>query len=94
MDRDVVETDRSEFLGVGGADLRGSERQPTGVVAERSRPRVETRVPAVVVLGVVGQFVWCALGTEVVGVRASSVVALVRRGDDRCEQLALLPRQR
>ena len=45
-------------------------------VAERSSSRLEVRLP-VIVSGMVRKLVWGALVTEVVGVRASSVVALV-----------------
>ena len=48
---------------------------------------------AVVVHRVLGQLIGCALGTEVVRVRAQSVVALVRGRDDDGEQLALGPRE-
>jgi hypothetical protein len=37
----------------------------------------------------IGQLVGCALGTEVVGVRANSVVTVVRARDDDREELPL-----
>jgi hypothetical protein len=42
---------------------------------------------------VLGQLFGCALGTEVVCVRANSVVAVVRPRDDDCEELALGARE-
>ena len=54
--------------------------------------RLEPRL-AVVVRGVFGQLVGGALGTEVVCVRANSVVAVVRPRDDDGEELALGPRE-
>jgi hypothetical protein len=39
------------------------------------------------------QLVECALGTEVVCVRANSVVAVVRPRDDDCEQLTFGTRE-
>jgi hypothetical protein len=71
-------------LGRGGRD----ERELDGKVAERPDGRREVGLP-VVVGGVVRELGWCALGTEVVGVRADSVVAVVRARDDHREQLAL-----
>jgi len=63
-----------------------------GEVAERALTRRELRLP-VVVRGVSRKLVCGALGTEVVGVRARSVVAvLLGRGDGR-EELALLTRE-
>ena len=76
MDRGVVDSLGAKSLGVVGPDRRRGERQLPGVVAERTRPRVQRRL-AVVVLGVCRKLVWGALVTEVVGVRAPSVVALV-----------------
>jgi hypothetical protein len=81
MDRDVAQAVAPEQLHVGGADRRRCEREPHGVVAQSAGARVEVGV-AVVVLGVPGQLFWCALVTEVVGVRPASVEALVRRRDD------------
>jgi len=68
---------RPQLVGVRRADLAGCERQLAGEVAEGQGARVEVGV-AVVVLRVRCELVWGALGTEVVGVRAPSVVALVR----------------
>jgi hypothetical protein len=36
-----------------------------------------------------GKLVWCVFGTEVVGMRLDSVVAVVRPGDDNGEELAV-----
>jgi hypothetical protein len=67
-------------------------RQPDGEVAERPNPRVEVGI-AVVVSGVLGQLLGCALCTEVVCVRVNSVVAVVRAGNDDGEKLPLCPRK-
>ena len=90
MDRSVVEAVRAQRVGVGGSDRGGLERQLSRVIAERARPGVEIGV-SVVVLRVGCQLVWGALGTEVVGVRAYSVVAVVCAGDDDGEELAVGP---
>jgi hypothetical protein len=82
VDRRVAQTVAAQQLDVACADFRGRERQLGGVVAERAGSWVEVCV-AVVVLGVVCKLLWSALVTEVVGVRAASVVALVRRRHDR-----------
>ncbi len=82
----------AEPVGVRGSHLARGERELAGVVAERPGAGVEVGF-AIVVLRVGRELVWGALGTEVVGVRASSVVALVRRRDNGGQQLALLPGQ-
>jgi hypothetical protein len=64
--------------------MRQSDRE----VAERPNPRVEIGV-SVVVSGVLGQLLGCALGTEVVCVRVNSVMAVIRAGDDDGEKLPL-----
>ena len=84
MDGLVFKTVSPQHVGVGETDLSGGERQLARVVAQSSQARIQVGI-AVVVLRVCCELVWCALGTEVVGMRAASVVALVRRGDDRCE---------
>ena len=73
------------------ADLGPREGELAGVVAERQRPGVEVTV-AVVVLGMRRKLVWGALGTEVVCMRANSVMAVVLTRDDDGEQLTLLAR--
>jgi hypothetical protein len=78
VDRRVVEPVGAKLVGVGGTDRCRSEGQLARVVAERPCPVVELRV-AVVVLGVRRKLVWGALVTEVVGVRAPSVITVVRR---------------
>ena len=92
VDRLVAEARGAQGLEVGRADRGGIARQRDGEVAERARP-VRQVAAAVVVCRVDGP-VCCALGTEVVGVRARSVVAGVRVRDDRREQLPLLTRER
>ncbi len=64
--------------------------QLDGEVAERALPGREFGLP-VVVCGVSRDLVCGALGTEVVGVRARSVVAVLLGRADGREQLALLP---
>ena len=77
-DRCVVEPVLAELRCVGSSHLGGRECQLPGVVAQRPGTGVDIGL-AIVVLGVGRELVWGALGTEVVGVRAPSVVALVRR---------------
>jgi hypothetical protein len=67
---------------------RGLMRQKHGEVAERADLWLQLRLP-VVVGGVLRQLVCCALGTEVVCVRANSVMAVVFAGNDHGEELAL-----
>ena len=85
VDRGVVEPDRTEPVRLGRPHRGGVERQLSRVVAKRSGAHIEIGCEPIIVFGVVGEFFWCALGTEVVGVRPSSVVAIVRRRDDRRE---------
>jgi len=63
-------------------------REFHGEVAQDSGTRLEVRLP-VVVGGVLGKLVWGALGTEVVGMRLDSVVAVIGPGDDDSEELAV-----
>lgn len=93
VDRGIVETHGPQRVGLGRADLRRRDGERACVVTQRPGARVEIGSTSVVVFGVVGELAWGALGTEVVGMRAASVVALVGRGDDRCQQLALLSRE-
>jgi hypothetical protein len=88
VDGGVSPAVRAEGVRVLSADGRGLERQLQREVAERADARLEIG-DAKVVQRVLGQLVGCALGTEVVGVRASSVVAVVRVRDDDREELAL-----
>jgi hypothetical protein len=57
-------------------------------VAESANPRFEVLV-AIVVGSVFGELLRGALGTEVVGVRPNSLVAVVRARDDHREELTL-----
>ncbi len=92
MDSDVAPAVRPQCLRVVAGDGRRLQGQPEREVAERADARLEAGRP-VVVQRVLRQLVGCALGTEVVGVRVSSVVAVVRRRDDDGEELALDPRE-
>ena len=88
----IVEPLCAEQVDVRLVDLGGEMGQLDREVAERPLARRELRLP-VVVLRVSCGLVVCALGTEVVCMRARSVVAVLRGRGDRREQLALLPRQ-
>jgi hypothetical protein len=66
----------------------GLVRQKHGEVAERADPGLELRLP-VVVSGVLRELVCCALGTEVVGMRTNSIMAVVRARNDDGEELSL-----
>ena len=66
MDRGIVEPHGAERLGLCCSYPRGVEGQHPCVVAEGVRPRIEIARLPVVMLGVVGQCFWGALGTEVV----------------------------
>jgi hypothetical protein len=63
---DVVLTDGGRLMG-----------HADGEVAERAPARLEIG-PAIVVSRMPCKLFWCALGTEVVCMRANSVVAVVR----------------
>jgi hypothetical protein len=78
---DVVRAD-------GGWRVRDLDRE----VAQYADARLEVRL-SIVVRGVLCELVRCALGTEVVCVRADSVVAVVGAGNDDREQLALDARE-
>jgi hypothetical protein len=67
-------------------------RQLDREVAERAFPRRELRL-SVVVSRVSRVLLFCALCTEVVGVRDRSVMAALRRGRDGRKQLALTARE-
>ena len=92
MDGGVAPAVRAKGLRVLRGDGRRLERQLQREVADRADARLEIG-GAIVVQRVLGQLVGCALGTEVVGMRASSVVAVVRVRDDNGEELALDPRE-
>jgi hypothetical protein len=92
VDGGVVETMAAERLDVGRRDGGRRTGELGGEVAQRACSRVERRRP-VVDGDLADELVGCALGTEVVGVGADSVVAVVLAGDDDREQLAL-PRLR
>jgi hypothetical protein len=68
----------------GGRLVRQRDRE----VTESANARLEFRLP-VVVRRMLGELVVCALGTEVVGMRTNSVVAVVRARDDNGEELPL-----
>jgi hypothetical protein len=63
-------------------------RQMDGEVAKRAHVLLEVGLP-VVVRCVLRELVWCALGTEVVGMRLNSVVAVVGARDDHREEFPL-----
>ena len=67
-------------------------RQLDREVAERTFPRRQVRLP-VVVRDMSCELVFGALGTEVVGVRYRSVMAVLSSGRDGREQLALTARE-
>jgi hypothetical protein len=66
----------------------GLVREPDREIAESPNAGLEIGL-SVVVRRMLRKLVVCALGTEVVGVRTDSVVAVVRTGDDEGEQLPL-----
>lgn len=88
VDAGVAPAVASKALGVSVGDRSGRVRELHCEVAQGSDPRLDIRCP-VVVRGVLGKLVWGALGTEVVGMRLDSVVAVVRPGDDDGEELAV-----
>src|SRR6185312_6703587 len=92
VDRRVAPALRAHGIDVCAHDLRRLERHLDGEVAQAAHARLEVRLP-VVVSGVLRQLVGCARGTEVVCVRANSVVAIVRARNDDRKQLALCPRE-
>jgi hypothetical protein len=92
VDGDVAPAVRAQAVRVPAGDRRRLERQLEREVAERADARLEVG-GSVVVQRVLGQLVGCALGTEVVGMRMSSVVAVVRGRDDDGQELALDPRE-
>jgi hypothetical protein len=65
VDGDVVESDGAERVRLGAAGAGGLERELDRELAERARASVEVGL-AEVVLGVGGEPLVCALGTEVV----------------------------
>jgi hypothetical protein len=77
VDRLVAPAVPAERVDIGLLGRGRDERQLDREVAERPDGRRQLGLP-VVVRGVVCEPVCCALGTEVVGVRADSVVAVVR----------------
>jgi hypothetical protein len=88
VDRGVAPPLAAQAPDVRLAYRRGLVRQEHGEVAERADPRLELR-PPVVVGGVLRELSCSALGTEVVGVRANSVMAVVRARNDDGEKLSL-----
>jgi hypothetical protein len=81
---------RAQRVDVRLVDSSRRVRELDREVAERPFPRGELGLP-VVVYRVSRQLLVCALGTEVVGVRAGSVVTAQLGGGDRRKQLALPP---
>jgi len=88
VDARVAPALASKVVGVSRRDRSRLVRELHGEVAQGMDPRLEIRLP-VVVRGMRGKLVWGALGTEVVGMRLDSVVAVVRPGDDDGEELAV-----
>jgi cell division septum initiation protein DivIVA len=88
VDARVAPAVASKDVGVSRRDRSRLVREFHGEVAQGMDPRLEIRLP-VVVLGVRGKLLWGALGTEVVGMCLDSVVAVVRPGDDDGEELAV-----
>jgi hypothetical protein len=92
VNRGIAPTEAAQAFDVvrpgGGWRMRDLDRE----VAERADVRLQVGLP-IVVGGVLRQFVRGALGTEVVGVRANSVVTVVgARNHDR-EELSLGARE-
>jgi hypothetical protein len=90
VDGGVVPAVRAQLVGVRRPDGRGLAGELDRVVAEGAN-RAGQVGPPVVVRRVRRQPLVCALSTEVVCMRANSVVAVVLARDDDGEQLALLP---
>ena len=88
VDARVAPALASKVVGVSRRDRSRLVRELYCEVAQRPDPRLDIRFP-VVVRCVRGKLVWNALGTEVVGMRLDSVVAVVRPGDDDGEELAV-----
>jgi hypothetical protein len=88
VDACVAPAVASKAVGVSRRDRTRLVRELDCEVAQRPDPRLDIRFP-VVVRGVRGKLVWGALGTEVVGMRLDSVMAVVRPGDDDGEELAV-----
>ena len=89
MDRRIVEAGGAQRLHGVPAGRGWTESQLHGEVAERPGAPIEVGA-SVVVLRVARELFVCALCTEVVCMRARSVMALVGAGDDDREQFALL----
>jgi hypothetical protein len=88
MDRGIAPPLGPQPLDPRIADRSRLMSQLHGEVAERAHARLEVG-PPIIVRCVLRELVWCALGTEVVCVRANSVVAVVGAGDDDREELPL-----
>ena len=91
MDRGVVPAVRAQLVCVGRSDLGRSTGELDGVVAQGADRGGQVR-PAVIVRRMAGKRLVCALSTEVVCMRANSVMAVVLTRDDDGEQLTLLAR--
>ena len=89
VDGGVVPAVPAQLVGVGGSDAGRRAGELDRIVAQ-SADRGGEIGQAVVVRRLVGERLVCALCTEVVCVRADSVVAVVLARDDDGEQLTLL----
>jgi hypothetical protein len=92
VDRGIGPAFRTEPLDLRLADGGRLVRQSNGEVAEVAYAWLEVGLP-VVVSRMLRKLVVCALGTEVVGMRADSVVTVVRAGDDDGKELPLCARE-
>jgi hypothetical protein len=92
VDGGVAPPESAQAVDVIPADSRRRVGHLDGEITELAQAGLEVGLP-IVVRGVLRELIRCALGTEVVGVRANSVVAVVRAGDDDRQQLALGARE-
>ena len=92
VDRPIAPALLAENIHVGDRDPGRLARHLEGEVAKAADAWLEVGL-TVVVHSVFCQLVECALGTEVVCVRANSVVTAVRPRDDDCEELAFGTRE-
>ncbi len=92
VDGGVIPAVRAQLVRVRRRDRRRLAGELDRVVAESANRAGQVGLP-VVVRRVRRELLICALSTEVVCMRAYSVVAVVLARDDDREQLALLPRE-
>ena len=90
MDSGVAPALVTQLLDVALPDRSRLVREVQGEVAKRAYARLEVRL-LVVVRRVLRQLIRCALGTEVVCMRANSVMAVVRTRNDDRKQFPLDP---